>query len=87
MPAESLTRLERNDGRGGRQLTTAPGLLLYGEDVAARTSPHRQPVWKLVLAVDGELVVDVPGQLRRRVSAALVPPGAAHAMAATGPYR
>ena len=83
MAAGTARGLERSDGR----LVTAPGLLLFGEDVAARTSVHRQPVWKLVVALDGRLLVDLPDRPGSRMGAVLVPPGVGHAMAATGAYR
>ena len=79
--------LERSDDPRGRRMTTAPGLLLFGEDVAARTTVHRQPVWKLVVALDGELLLDPGGRPGRRAEALLVPPGTPHGMAATGAYR
>ena len=88
MVADASSRLERiDDARAGPLLVTASGLLAFGENGPARTSRHVQPAWKLVVALDGELLVPVPGRLPCAAPGLLVPPNVAHAMAATGAYR
>ncbi len=75
---------ERNDGGF---LRAGSGVALFGEDRARGTSVHGQPAWKLVTALDGDLVLRVAGTAPVTAAGVLVPPDLPHALAATGAYR
>ncbi len=75
---------ERNDDRF---LLAGAGVALVGEGRARVTSVHGQPAWKLAVAVDGELLLRVPGAAAPPAAGVLVPPDVPHALAATGAYR
>lgn len=68
-------------------LLTAPGVALHGGDEPAATSAHRQPAWKLVVALDGLLVLRLPGRPAQAGAGFLVPPAVPHALEATGAHR
>lgn len=68
-------------------LLAATGVAVYGEDGAATTTRHCQPVWKLVLPLDGQLRLTSVDGREVVASGLLVPPGMPHAVAATGGYR
>lgn len=71
-------------------LITTRGVLLFGENTAASTTMHRQPAYKLVIAVDGTVCwrwSGPEGNIEQVGPGVLVPPEIPHAIRTSGPYR
>ncbi|NDI47374.1 AraC family transcriptional regulator [Goekera deserti] len=68
-------------------LLTGGGVVVHGQETPAETTLHSQPVWKLVVALDGDLVLGQPGSPGTRSSAVLVPPDVQHTLTASGAFR
>ena len=72
-------RLERDDRL--IRAATFDGVGAYGDSRPAASSRHSNPSWNLVLASDGEIVVD-----GERLAGALIPPLVSHEGGATGGF-